>query len=219
MLDIPAGRRCAEKGALRPGQMLLVDLATGAADQGRRDQDAPGAPAALPPVGGGEPDRGPRVLRRGRRRSSPDRETLLRRQRLFGYTREDLRRHPGRHGRRRAHEPVGSMGSDQPLAVLSEKPQLLYWYFKQLFAQVTNPPIDPIREELVMSLMTFLGNPDNILAESPAARAAGQAAAPDPVERGPGAHPRPEPARTSGARPLPIGFPAGGDRRGRWSRR
>ena len=51
------------------------------------------------------------------------------------------------------------MGADQPLAVFSEKPQLLYWYFKQLFAQVTNPPIDPIREDLVMSLMTFLGIP------------------------------------------------------------
>ena len=60
------------------------------------------------------------------------------------------------------------MGSDQPLAVLSEKPQLFYWYFKQLFAQITNPPIDSIREELVMSLMTFLGHSPDILSESPA---------------------------------------------------
>jgi hypothetical protein len=59
------------------------------------------------------------------------------------------------------------MGADTPLAVFSEKNQLLFGYFKQLFAQVTNPPIDPVREELVMSLMTFIGNPGNILTESP----------------------------------------------------
>ena len=58
-------------------------------------------------------------------------------------------------------EPTGSMGADIPLAVFSEKSQLLYAYFKQLFAQVTNPAIDPVREELVMSLMTFIGNPGN----------------------------------------------------------
>ncbi|MDA6815794.1 hypothetical protein OSL60_26795, partial [Escherichia coli] len=58
--------------------------------------------------------------------------------------------------------------NDAALAVLSEKPQLLYDYFKQLFAQVTNPPIDPIREELVMSLMTYIGNQGNTLAELPA---------------------------------------------------
>ena len=65
-------------------------------------------------------------------------------------------------------EPVGSMGNDAALAVLSDKPQLLFNYFKQLFAQVTNPPIDPIREELVMSLTTYIGNRGNILAETPA---------------------------------------------------
>ena len=64
-------------------------------------------------------------------------------------------------------EPTGSMGNDTPHAVLSKKPQLLYNYFKQLFAQVTNPAIDPIREELVMSLMTFIGPERNILEESP----------------------------------------------------
>ena len=64
-------------------------------------------------------------------------------------------------------EPVGSMGCDTPLAVLSGQPQLLYSYFQQMFAQVTNPPIDSIREELVMSLMTFIGNPGNILADDP----------------------------------------------------
>ncbi|MDD5708879.1 MAG: glutamate synthase-related protein, partial [Kiritimatiellae bacterium] len=67
----------------------------------------------------------------------------------------------------KAHEAVGSMGHDAPLAVCSRQPQLLYNYFKQLFAQVTNPPIDPIREEFVMSLMTFIGNPPGILDERP----------------------------------------------------
>ncbi|MBO6101817.1 MAG: glutamate synthase large subunit, partial [Opitutales bacterium] len=66
-----------------------------------------------------------------------------------------------------AKEPVGSMGNDASLAALSERPQLLYDYFKQLFAQVTNPPIDPIREELVMSLMTYIGNCGNSLIETP----------------------------------------------------
>lgn len=96
----------------------------------------------------------------------PDEATLVLRQKLFGYTREDLRLILAPMAAR-GHEPVGSMGTDTPLAVLSEKPQLLYAYFKQLFAQVTNPPIDSIREELVMSLMTFIGNPPNILTETP----------------------------------------------------
>ena len=60
-------------------------------------------------------------------------------------------------------EPQGSMGDDTPLAVLSKKPQLLYNYFKQLFAQVTNPPIDPIREESIMSLVTIVGQKANLL--------------------------------------------------------
>src|SRR5207245_1528066 len=66
-------------------------------------------------------------------------------------------------------EPVSSMGTDTPLAVLSEQPQLLFKYFKQLFAQVTNPPIDPIREELVMSLVTNIGPKPNVMAETPEA--------------------------------------------------
>ncbi len=92
---------------------------------------------------------------------------ILKQQQSFGYTSEeiDLILKPmARDGK----EPVGSMGNDAALAVLSEKPQLLFAYFKQLFAQVTNPPIDPIREELVMSLMTYIGNQGNILEETPA---------------------------------------------------
>jgi len=87
--------------------------------------------------------------------------TLLK---AFGYTREDLKTiiKPMAEN---AQEPVGSMGNDTPQAVLSAKPQLLFSYFKQLFAQVTNPPIDPIREELVMSLASYLGPEKNILSD------------------------------------------------------
>ena len=92
--------------------------------------------------------------------------SLLRRQKYFGYTREDIKLILDPMAVT-GNEPVGSMGADEPLAVLSEQPQLLYWYFKQLFAQVTNPAIDSIREELVMSLMTFLGTHADILAEGP----------------------------------------------------
>ncbi len=89
-------------------------------------------------------------------------EDILRYQKAFGYSREDLDkiiREMAVEGK----EPVGSMGYDSPLAVLSEKPQHLSFYFKQLFAQVTNPPIDPIREKLVMSLTTIIGGNGNLL--------------------------------------------------------
>jgi glutamate synthase domain-containing protein 2/glutamate synthase domain-containing protein 1/glutamate synthase domain-containing protein 3 len=95
-----------------------------------------------------------------------DVETLHARQLAFGYTREDIDLiiHPMAVD---GSEPVGSMGNDTPLAVLSDQPQLLFNYFKQHFAQVTNPPIDPIREDLVMSLTTYLGRERNILEERP----------------------------------------------------
>src|ERR1700727_3409723 len=67
----------------------------------------------------------------------------------------------------KGEEPVGSMGTDTPLACLSDKPQSLFNYFKQLFAQVTNPPIDSIREEMVMSLISYIGSEGNILDETP----------------------------------------------------
>ncbi|MEW6170434.1 MAG: glutamate synthase large subunit, partial [Candidatus Omnitrophota bacterium] len=84
----------------------------------------------------------------------------------FSYSREDLKFILKPMAEQGA-EPIGSMGNDTPHAVLSKKPQLLYAYFKQLFAQVTNPAIDPIREELVMSLETYLGPEKNILDETP----------------------------------------------------
>jgi glutamate synthase (NADPH) large chain len=96
----------------------------------------------------------------------PDHPSLRQRQQAFGYTVEELKMIitpmvvEGQ-------EPVGSMGSDTPLAVFSERPQLLFKYFKQLFAQVTNPPIDSIREQLVMSLVTNIGPKANLLGETP----------------------------------------------------
>ena len=95
-------------------------------------------------------------------------DQIFKYQKAFGYTTEDLESiitPMALDGK----EPIGSMGTDVPLAVLSDQPQHLSSYFKQLFAQVTNPPIDPIRERLVMSLATFAGNNGNLLAEDPLA--------------------------------------------------
>ncbi len=85
---------------------------------------------------------------------------------MFGYTMEDIDMviTPMVEN---SQEPISSMGNDQSLAVLSDRPQLLYNYFKQLFAQVTNPPIDPYRENLVMSLMSYVGREKNLLEETP----------------------------------------------------
>ncbi len=164
VLDFAPGE-IAEKGALRPGEMILVDL-----NKRRllKDKEIKNDYARRLPYRRWVEEN--KIMLHGLFNDVapvlPDTAHLLLRQKLFGYTREDLElviRVMASH----AHEPVGSMGCDTPLAVLSEKPQLLYAYFKQLFAQVTNPPIDPIREELVMSLMTFMGNPANILQEKP----------------------------------------------------
>ena len=98
--------------------------------------------------------------------AQPSHETIIARQRVFGYTEEDIKiilEPMARNG----EEPIGSMGADTPLACLSDQPQLLFNYFKQLFAQVTNPPIDPIREDLLMSLTSYIGTERNILDETP----------------------------------------------------
>ncbi len=89
-------------------------------------------------------------------------ETLLNRQQAFGYTQEDVNRFLEPMGVN-GDDPLGSMGTDTPIAVLSARSRLLYDYFKQNFAQVTNPPIDPIREELVMSLLSMIGPRPNLL--------------------------------------------------------
>ncbi|MBL7076715.1 MAG: glutamate synthase large subunit [Kiritimatiellae bacterium] len=164
VLDIPASE-IRERGALRPGRMLLIDLERG---QIMKDAEIKTQLARRQPYRRWVEEN--HILIHGffnaMNAIEPDRETLLQRERRFGYTREDRNVIIGPMADK-GKEPVGSMGSDQPLAVLSEKPQLLYWYFKQMFAQITNPAIDSIREELVMSLTTFMGTTDQILTETP----------------------------------------------------
>ncbi len=164
VLDIPA-ERVLEKGALRPGQMMLIDLEH---KRVMKDKELKSQMSRRQPYRRWVDENKVSVQGMFEAMSPvvPKSETLLQRQRLFGYTREDVQILLEAMASK-AHEAVGSMGTDTPLAVFSEKPQLLFSYFKQLFAQITNPPIDPIREELVMSLMTFIGNPSNILLEIP----------------------------------------------------
>ena len=153
------------KGRLEPGRMLLVDTEKGLVIP---DEEIKKELAARRPYA--------KWLRENQitlkqladppRVQPTDHATILMRQRAFGYTDEDLRiiMIPMAHN---GEEPVGSMGTDTPLACLSDKPQLLFNYFKQMFAQVTNPAIDPIREDLVMSLHDFIGREGNILDETP----------------------------------------------------
>jgi len=164
VLDVPP-EMVAQKGRLQPGRMFLIDTELGriVADEELKSKVATEHPYQvwldqnhvllenLP-----EP---PHV-------HEPAHKTVLRRQQVFGYTFEDLRfiispmANDG-------VQPIGSMGTDTPLAVLSDKPQLLYNYFKQLFAQVTNPPIDPIREENITSTETMVGSEGNLLKPTP----------------------------------------------------
>jgi glutamate synthase (NADPH/NADH) large chain len=108
----------------------------------------------------------------------PDHATVLTRQQAFGYTHEDLRILLGPMAAK-GEEPIGSMGNDEALAVLSDRPRLLYEYFKQLFAQVTNPPLDAIREELVTQMATTIGPEANLL--EPTALSCRQIKLPSPV--------------------------------------
>ncbi len=154
-----------EKGSLRPGQMIIVDTLKGRVV---KDGEIKAVYTRKQPYRRWVEEN--RISLHGLFNDvapvQPETGKLLYRQRLFGYTREDIGAILSPMASS-GHEPVGSMGFDAPLAILSEKPQLLYDYFRQLFAQVTNPPIDPIREELVMSLMTFMGNQANILSDEP----------------------------------------------------
>ena len=165
VLEIPP-EEVVQKGRLQPGRMFLVDT-----EQGRivDDEEIKRAVTTerpyrewldqylvhlkdLPPA--------PEV-------PAPDHDTLLQRQISFGYTFEDQRIIIAPMARDGV-EAVGSMGNDTPLAVLSNKPRLLYDYFKQLFAQVTNPPIDCIREELITAAEVWLGSEGNLLQPQPA---------------------------------------------------
>ena len=165
VLDIPADR-VVRKDRLRPGKMLLVDTA-----QGRivSDDEIKRELAAAHPYGA--------WLRQhlvdieqlpGAHAERPDHQTVLKRQLAFGYTQEDLRvllTPMAASG----EEPIGSMGSDTALAVLSDRPRLLYDYFTQLFAQVTNPPLDAIREEIITSMGSTIGPERNLLEADPEA--------------------------------------------------
>src|SRR5918995_1144153 len=165
VLDIPAADVLL-KGRLQPGRMFLVDT-----EEGRivDDEEIKRAIAHERPYRQWINDHQVHLndLPDAPQVPQPDHETLLQRQIAFGYTFEDERlilAPMAQHG----VEAVGSMGNDTPLAVLSNKPRLLYDYFKQLFAQVTNPPIDCIREEIITSAETRLGSEGNLLNPQPA---------------------------------------------------
>jgi glutamate synthase (NADPH/NADH) large chain len=164
VLDIPA-EDILLKERLHPGRLFLVDTVQGrivSDDEVKRElaaaqpygrwlaehlvdiEDLPEAPH-LPP---------------------PSHERIVQRQQLFGYTQEDLAILLGPMAMK-GEEPVGSMGTDTSLAVLSDRPRLLYDYFKQLFAQVTNPPLDAIREELVTTMESTVGPEGNLLEARP----------------------------------------------------
>jgi glutamate synthase domain-containing protein 2/glutamate synthase domain-containing protein 1/glutamate synthase domain-containing protein 3 len=149
------------KGKLQPGRMFLIDTVQGRIieDEELKKDICMSKPYA-------------EMIKKSRisledyaevqEESSFNSELLMEKQSAFGYSLEDVNLIIGTMAKNGA-EPIGSMGNDTPLAVLSNKPQNLFAYFKQLFAQVTNPPIDPIREELVMSLMNYIGSQENIL--------------------------------------------------------
>lgn len=156
--------RIQQKGRLQPGRMFLVDT-----EEGRIvvDNEIKGKIARQKPYRRWLEEN--RIELRGLfqppKPTPIDKKTLAQRLRAFGYTREELHMVLAPMAST-SQEPVGSMGTDTPLAVLSNRPKLLFNYFKQLFAQVTNPPIDPLREGLVMSLMAFTGKQRNLLAET-----------------------------------------------------
>ncbi|HET6976752.1 MAG TPA: glutamate synthase large subunit [Pyrinomonadaceae bacterium] len=165
VLDIPA-ERIASKGSLKPGNLFLVDTKHGRIIG---DDELKQSLAREHPY---QEWLDANMITLDHLPTPPyvhttNTETILRRQRVFGYTYEELRLllEPMA---TTGSEPLGSMGADTPLAILSERPQLLYSYFKQLFAQVTNPPVDAIREELVMSADTCVGPEVNMLEPSPA---------------------------------------------------
>ena len=152
------------KGRLQPGRLFLVDL-----ERGRivEDEEVKREVAGRRPYARWYRENVVRLADLPPRSPAPRPEVPLRRRQLaFGYSQEDMKVMLAPLARN-AEEAVGSMGNDTPLAVLSERKPLLYSYFKQLFAQVTNPPIDPIREAVVMSVRASVGSERNLLAETP----------------------------------------------------
>ena len=164
VLDINPGN-VVRKGRLQPGRMFLVDTAEGRIvdDTEIKESLATEHPYADWLHAGllhidELPDRDHQVY---------SHESVLRRQQVFGYTQEDLNILISPMART-GQEALGSMGTDTPIAVLSDRPRLLFDYFQQLFAQVTNPPLDAIREELVTSLGNSIGPEGNVLSPGPA---------------------------------------------------
>ncbi len=164
VLPVP-DEKIVRKWRLQPGKMLLIDL-----EEGRiiDDEEVKAKLAGEHPYAEWLKQTQFKLeeLAEGDDRRALPRpnniEELLRHQQAFGYTQEDINfflEPMAREG----DDPIGSMGTDAPIAVLSDKPKLLFHYFKQNFAQVTNPPIDPIREELVMSLVSMIGPRPNLL--------------------------------------------------------
>ncbi|MBK8086750.1 MAG: glutamate synthase large subunit [Chitinophagaceae bacterium] len=155
-----------KKGRLHPGKMFVVDM-----EQGRiiSDEELKETICSQKPYGDWLNQNKIRLEELPEPRvafTHLSDESILKYQKAFGYSTEDIDtiiKPMALDGK----EPIGSMGTDTPLAVLSDQPQHLSSYFKQLFAQVTNPPIDPIRERMVMSLAAFVGNNGNLLEESP----------------------------------------------------
>ncbi len=164
VMDFPPNR-IIRRGRLQPGKMLLLDL------QQKRivpDNEIKAVISRRKPYRMWV--KGNKIELRGLFVPSEippeDPETLRRKQHAFGYTEEEIKLIITPMASQ-GQEAVGSMGDDAALAVLSNRPQSLFAYFKQLFAQVTNPPIDPLREELVMSLNGFVGRERNLLEETP----------------------------------------------------
>jgi glutamate synthase (ferredoxin) len=178
VLDIPP-ERILHKGRLQPGRMFLVDL-----EQGRiiDDDEIKHTIAAQKPYASWLRENLVTLedLPPGSAVHEHDRQTVFQRQQAFGYTTEDLKILMAPMALE-GNEAVGSMGNDAALAVLSDRPQLLYSYFKQLFAQVTNPPVDAIREEIIMAMETTIGSERNLL--QPAARCARQIKLTSPILR------------------------------------
>jgi glutamate synthase (NADPH/NADH) large chain len=163
VLEFP-GYQIRSRGRLQPGKMFLVDL-----KQNRivPDNEIKAKISRQSPYRRWIKEK--RIELRGfympSRIPSIEEDVLVQKQHIFGYNDEELRMVVSPMASR-GQEAIGSMGNDTALAVLSQRPQLLFAYFKQLFAQVTNPPIDPLREELVMTLDSFLGRESNFLEET-----------------------------------------------------
>ncbi|HEY5674292.1 MAG TPA: glutamate synthase large subunit [Malonomonas sp.] len=164
VLEIPA-EKILRKERLAPGKMILIDVETG---EFKEDHQIKGELAAAHPYAAWVREYLIRLedLPTPAPKRVPSHSELRRAQGSFGYTLEEMREILAPMAVN-GQEPVGSMGTDTPVAVLSKHSKLLYWYFNQLFAQITNPPIDPLREEIVMSLTQYIGPARNILMPGP----------------------------------------------------